>query len=44
VRVELFDDTIDSIATFDPLTGQVIRKVPRFTVYPGTHYVTPRSG
>ena len=43
VRVELFDDTIDSISLFDPLTGVVNRKVPRFTVYPGTHYVTPRD-
>ncbi len=43
VRVELFDDVIDSITLFDPLTGAVSRKVPRFTVYPGTHYVTPRE-
>ncbi|MGH8150799.1 MAG: excinuclease ABC subunit UvrB, partial [Steroidobacteraceae bacterium] len=43
VRVELFDDVIDSLALFDPLTGAVSRKVPRFTVYPGTHYVTPRE-
>jgi excinuclease ABC subunit B len=43
VRVELFDETIDSITLFDPLTGAVDRKVPRFTVYPGTHYVTPRE-
>src|SRR5438105_10326233 len=43
VRVELFDDQIDSISLFDPLTGQITRKVPRFTVYPGTHYVTPRE-
>ncbi len=43
VRVELFDDAIDSITLFDPLTGAVSRKVPRFTVYPGTHYVTPRE-
>lgn len=43
VRVELFDDEIDSIALFDPLTGAISRKVPRFTVYPGTHYVTPRE-
>jgi excinuclease ABC subunit B len=43
VRVELFDETIDSISLFDPLTGVVARKVPRFTVYPGTHYVTPRD-
>jgi excinuclease ABC subunit B len=43
VRVELFDDVIDSLALFDPLTGAVSRKVPRYTVYPGTHYVTPRE-
>ncbi|HEV2441860.1 MAG TPA: excinuclease ABC subunit UvrB [Steroidobacteraceae bacterium] len=43
VRVELCDDIIDSIALFDPLTGAVSRKVPRFTVYPGTHYVTPKE-
>ncbi len=43
VRIELFDDTIDSISLFDPLTGQVVRKLPRYTVYPGTHYVTPRE-
>jgi excinuclease ABC subunit B len=43
LRVELFDDTIDSLSLFDPLTGAVSRKVPRFTVYPGTHYVTPRE-
>src|SRR5690242_16939067 len=43
VRVELFDDQIDSLALFDPLTGAISRKVPRFTVYPGTHYVTPRE-
>jgi excinuclease ABC subunit B len=43
VRVELFDDQIDAISLFDPLTGAVSRKVPRFTVYPGTHYVTPRE-
>jgi excinuclease ABC subunit B len=43
VRIELFDDVIDSITLFDPLTGAISRKVPRFTVYPGTHYVTPRE-
>src|SRR5579871_5772539 len=43
VRVELFDDQIDTISLFDPLTGVISRKVPRFTVYPGTHYVTPRE-
>jgi excinuclease ABC subunit B len=43
VRIELFDDAIDSLTLFDPLTGAIARKVPRFTVYPGTHYVTPRE-
>jgi len=43
IRVELFDDTIESLAIFDPLTGVVSRKVPRYTVYPGTHYVTPKE-
>ncbi|MEM9388344.1 MAG: excinuclease ABC subunit UvrB [Pseudomonadota bacterium] len=43
VRVELFDDEIDSLAFFDPLTGEVLRKVPRLTIYPKTHYVTPRD-
>ena len=43
VRIELFDETIESLATFDPLTGEILRKVPRFTVYPGSHYVTPKE-
>jgi len=43
LRVELFDDRIDSLSLFDPLTGEVLRKVPRLTVYPSTHYVTPRE-
>jgi excinuclease ABC subunit B len=43
VRVELFDDTIESLSIFDPLTGSVLRKVPRYTVYPGTHFVTPKD-
>ena len=43
VRVELFDDEIENIAFFDPLTGEVSRKVPRATIYPKTHYVTPRQ-
>ena len=43
VRVDLFDDQIDSLQLFDPLTGRVRQKIPRFTVYPGSHYVTPRS-
>jgi excinuclease ABC subunit B len=43
VRVELFDDEIDSIQLFDPLTGRVRQRVPRFTVYPSSHYVTPRA-
>jgi excinuclease ABC subunit B len=43
IRVEMFDDEIDSLQLFDPLTGRVRQKIPRFTVYPGSHYVTPRS-
>jgi excinuclease ABC subunit B len=43
LRVELFDETIESLTVFDPLTGAINRKVPRYTVYPGTHYVTPRE-
>ncbi len=43
VRLELFDETIESIATFDPLTGEILRRVPRYTVYPGTHFVTPKE-
>lgn len=43
VRVELFDDEIEQISIFDPLTGQVLRKVPRYTIYPKSHYVTPRE-
>ena len=43
VRVDLFDDQVDSLQFFDPLTGKVRQKTPRFTVYPGSHYVTPRE-
>jgi excinuclease ABC subunit B len=43
VRVELFDERIDSLSLFDPLTGEVLRKVPRLTVYPSSHYVTPKE-
>ncbi|MBN9461124.1 MAG: excinuclease ABC subunit UvrB [Burkholderiales bacterium] len=43
VRIELFDDEVDSIQLFDPLTGRVQQKIPRFTVYPSSHYVTPRA-
>jgi excinuclease ABC subunit B len=43
VRVELFDDQIEALSLFDPLTGEVLRKVPRLTVYPSTHYVTPKE-
>jgi excinuclease ABC subunit B len=43
LRVELFDEAIASLTVFDPLTGAINRKVPRYTVYPGTHYVTPRE-
>ena len=43
IRIELFDDEIESLQLFDPLTGKVRQKVPRFTVYPSSHYVTPRE-
>ena len=43
VRIELFDDEIEQLSYFDPLTGEVLRRVPRLTVYPKTHYVTPRE-
>ena len=43
VRIELFDDEIESLQLFDPLTGRVRQKIPRFTVYPSSHYVTPRA-
>jgi excinuclease ABC subunit B len=43
VRVELFDDQLDSLQFFDPLTGKIKQRVARFTVYPGSHYVTPRE-
>ncbi len=43
VRIELFDDEIESLAYFDPLTGEVSRKVPRLTIFPKSHYVTPRQ-
>ncbi|MBA03660.1 MAG: excinuclease ABC subunit B [Gammaproteobacteria bacterium] len=43
VRVELFDDEIENLSLFDPLTGEIIARVPRYTVFPKTHYVTPRE-
>ncbi|MBA2654819.1 MAG: excinuclease ABC subunit UvrB [Gammaproteobacteria bacterium] len=43
VRVELFDDEVESISLFDPLTGEVLKKTPRTTIFPKTHYVTPRQ-
>ena len=43
IRIELFDDEIESIQLFDPLTGRIRQKVPRFVVYPKSHYVTPRD-
>jgi excinuclease ABC subunit B len=43
VRIELFDDEVESISYFDPLTGEVVNRVPRFTIFPKTHYVTPRE-
>ena len=43
VRLELFDDELETISWFDPLTGEILRKVPRVTIYPKSHYVTPRQ-
>src|SRR5690606_11475472 len=43
IRVELFDDEVETLQLFDPLTGKVRQKIPRFTVYPSSHYVTPRE-
>jgi excinuclease ABC subunit B len=43
VRIDLFDDEVDSLQFFDPLTGRIRQKIPRFTIYPGSHYVTPRE-
>ena len=43
VRIELFDEEIEELSYFDPLTGEVLRRVPRLTIYPKTHYVTPRE-
>jgi len=43
IRIGMFDDEVESISMFDPLTGEIIRSVPRITIYPKTHYVTPRE-
>jgi excinuclease ABC subunit B len=43
LRIELFDDEIEGLSLFDPLTGKIRQKIPRFTVYPSSHYVTPRD-
>ena len=43
IRIELFDDEIENISSFDPLTGEIIQRLPRYTLYPKTHYVTPRE-
>ena len=43
IRIDLFDDEIESLQLFDPLTGRIRQKIPRFTVYPSSHYVTPRE-
>ncbi len=43
IRIELFDDEIESLSLFDPLTGRIRQKIPRFVVYPSSHYVTPRE-
>lgn len=43
LRIELFDDEVENLSLFDPLTGEVLQKVPRYTIYPKSHYVTPRE-
>src|ERR1700760_2341796 len=43
VRIELFDDRLENLSLFDPLTGEITRRIPRYTVYPSSHYVTPRE-
>ncbi len=43
IRIELFDDEVESLSLFDPLTGRIRQKIPRFTIYPSSHYVTPRD-
>ena len=43
VRIELFDDVVENLAHFDPLTGEVLQRLPRITIFPKTHYVTPRE-
>lgn len=43
IRIELFDDEVENLATFDPLTGEVLYRLPRVTIFPKTHYVTPRD-
>ena len=43
IRIELFDDEIENISHFDPLTGEIIRRLPRITIYPKSHYVTSRD-
>lgn len=43
IRVSLFDDEVETLSVFDPLTGHLLQRVPRFTVYPSSHYVTPRA-
>ncbi|MDJ0805963.1 MAG: excinuclease ABC subunit UvrB, partial [Gammaproteobacteria bacterium] len=43
LRIELFDDEVEQLSVFDPLTGEVLRKVPRYSIFPKSHYVTPRE-
>jgi len=43
IRIELFDETVEALSLFDPLTGEILQKMPRLTIYPKTHYVTPRQ-
>ncbi|SHF26808.1 Excinuclease ABC subunit B [Lampropedia hyalina DSM 16112] len=43
LRIELFDDEVENLQLFDPLTGRVVQRIPRFVIYPGSHYATPRD-
>lgn len=43
IRIELFDDEVENLSLFDPLTGKIVQSVPRFVIYPSSHYVTPRA-
>ncbi len=43
IRIELFDEEVENIAQFDPFTGEILHRLPRMTIFPKTHYVTPRE-